>query len=85
MVEDVESLSGLHPSVMDIVVQWSFPILNTEGYISVTCLMLQVREVASVFSDNVTRWTAEALLALQEVRVPVYPSSTDVSYYLVIK
>ena len=30
--------------------------------------MLQVREVAAQFSDSVSRWTAEALIALQEVR-----------------
>ena len=30
--------------------------------------MLHAREVAGQFSDNVSRWTAEALIALQEVR-----------------
>ena len=47
--------------------------------------MLHAREVAGQFSDNVSRWTAEALIALQEVRSSIIRlnySSISVNYIL---
>lgn len=32
-----------------------------------TCTLLQVREISYIYSRDVTRWTAEALIAIQEV------------------
>lgn len=48
---------------------------------------LQVKEITSMYASDVSRWTAEALTALQEVRHFLLPESNMdivlvVSFYL---